>query len=155
MYMYVSCKVFLSEHLTISSHLRVLCSCGAGSHAEPRPPACFSPSPCYCSGLTLAKHCLAVWWSRLAKQSSWELAWDFGTTWMLLLERTTLPMQSVGSREPGQPSRWKAGQLGLIQEQPTSCLYPSYSESKELQRAPQVFGTPQIKCLEGHRAQNL
>lgn len=49
---------------------------------------------------------------------------------VVICERTTLPMQSVGNRDPGQTSRWKAGQLGLTQEHPTSCFHPSWRETQ-------------------------
>lgn len=47
----------------------------------------FLPPPAIPLALCWHKCCLAVWRSRLGNRSSWELAWDFGTTWMLLLVR--------------------------------------------------------------------
>lgn len=49
---------------------------------------------------------------------------------VVICERTTLPVQSVGSRDSVPPTRWKAGQLGLIQEHPISCFHPHWWETQ-------------------------
>lgn len=91
---------------------------------------CFPPTPSSSFGLMLAQMSLG----RVAKQIGKliKLRTSLGF-WHLMdvviFERTTLPMQSVGSRDPVKPSICKAGQLGLIQEHPTSCFHPSWWDS--------------------------
>lgn len=46
---------------------------------------------------------------------------------VIICERTTLPTEPVGGRDPAQPYRWKADRLSLIQEQPISCFHASHS----------------------------
>lgn len=98
---------------------------------------CFLPTLSYSSGPVLAQMPLGHVVKQIGKPVKLRSSLGF---WhhmdVIICERTTLPMQSVGSRDPAQPRRWKAGQLGLIQEQPSSCFHLSYADSavnKDLQ----------------------
>lgn len=98
---------------------------------EPRMQFCFPPTFSSSFGLILAQMSLGHVMQQIGKLIKLRTSLEF---WhymdVVICERTTLPMQSVGSRDPVKPSRWKAGQLGLIQKHPTSCFHPSWWETQ-------------------------
>lgn len=80
--MYVSCKVLYQSTWQSPGISNLQLKTQNQEHSS-----AFLPPPATPLALCWHKCCLAVWGSRLGNQSSWELAWDFGTTWMLLFVR--------------------------------------------------------------------
>ena len=108
------------------------------------------------------KCCLAVWWGRLGNRSSWELAWDFGTTWMLLLVRgpPCLCNEWAAETQHGPVDGTQASWVSFRRSQLLAFIWATQRLSCE-QEAPVSLMAflnsgerKKKKCLEPHRSPN-